>query len=379
MVILLNVLSMRLTFIIECAYNAGGMERMLSTIANALADKYDVSVVTAFNEGRKDAFALKENIRRVDLGLWRADYYSGNSVKKTYRKVLEKWLQKNPQDVVISLGSMELFFLYKIKDDSKKIVWFHFALSRFMVGAPFRSIAPLHWLYGKLYILRYLWYSGHYDKVVLLSKADLKGWKRFVPKVTFIYNPVTIKSMGIEPDYSVHKAMAAGRLDYQKGFDFLIYAWAKVHKKYPDWTLDIYGEGSLHGQLQRQIDELNLSESITLCGLINNMPVAYAAHSMFILSSRFEGFGLVLTEAASCGLPLISYDCEHGPSEIVINGENGILVSPVGDTDALANGIMRMMRDEGTRKFMGNKAKEMSKLFSLEKIIDEWIRLINSL
>lgn len=148
--------------------------------------------------------------------------------------------------------------------------------------------------------------------------------------VSQIYNPNTITKSN-EPDYTAKRVIAVGRLDPQKGFDVLISAWKRVAELYPDWTLDIYGEGDSRQSLQRQIDELSLGDRVFLRGRSNDMSEEFARHSIMVLSSRYEGFGLVLCEASVCAVPQVSFSCESGPSEIISDRESGILVSPVGD------------------------------------------------
>jgi glycosyltransferase involved in cell wall biosynthesis len=109
------------------------------------------------------------------------------------------------------------------------------------------------------------------------------------------------------------------------------------------------------------------------------MAKSYSEHSLMILSSRYEGFGLVLLEASVCGLPLISFDCKQGPSEIIENGKNGYLVKPVGNVGGLTKAICAMISDENKRRIMGREAQQMSQRFSLNRISEQWCMMFNSL
>lgn len=367
---------MNITFILETSFNSGGMERMLATIANALSDTYHITVLTAFNEGRKDFFPFKENVKRVDLGIVRENYCKPKDLKKEYKKRLGDWLMRNRQDVTVSLGSLEYFFLPDIKDGSKKVFWFHFAFNYDLVTSRYTRFQCLNSCIGLLNRRGRIRIAKRYDKVVVLSKKDLKSWRKFLNNVTYIYNPITINPKPVL-DYGAKRAVAVGRVEWQKGFDLLVKAWAKIHDNYPDWELDIYGGGAKNDidGLQRQIDASNLHGVVNIKGRTDDISKAYSEHSIMILSSRYEGFGLVLVEASACGLPLVSFDCEQGPSEIIDEGKNGYLVSPVGNIEGLADAICKLIQDGNLRKSMGAKGKQMSEQFSLDKVYKEWLYL----
>ncbi len=140
--------------------------------------------------------------------------------------------------------------------------------------------------------------------------------------------------------------------------------------------MNIYGEGALRDTIQKQIDELKLTNVITLCGRTSNISEKYAQHSIYVMSSRAEGFPLALLEASSCGLPLISYDCPSGPSEIIENGKNGLLVERVGDIQGMADAICTLIENEALRNEMGEKALQMVERFSIQNIKKEWMEVL---
>jgi glycosyltransferase, group 1 family len=173
--------------------------------------------------------------------------------------------------------------------------------------------------------------------------------------------------------------IAVGRLSFEKGFDYLIDVWKIINQRFPDWILDMYGHGELKTELQNRIDTSGLSAVIKLKGVTNDIVTEYQSHSIYIMTSRNEGFPLVLIEASSCGLPIVSFDCPNGPNEIVMHGDNGFLVSPVGNVKMMASYLMQLMSDETLRKRMGCCSFELSKRFKLENIASEWINLYNQL
>lgn len=196
--------------------------------------------------------------------------------------------------------------------------------------------------------------------------------------VSQIYNPNTITKSN-EPDYTAKRVIAVGRLDPIKGFDVLISAWKRVAELYPDWTLDIYGEGDSRQSLQRQIDELSLGDRVFLRGRSNDMSEEFARHSIMVLSSRYEGFGLVLCEASVCAVPQVSFNCESGPSEIIEDHKSGILVKRVGDIHGLASALGELMSSEDVRRRMGQYAEQLSHRFALPEIMRQWRELLDAL
>jgi len=216
------------------------------------------------------------------------------------------------------------------------------------------------------------------DKVVVISKSDKQIWEKHCCNVTYIYNPITLHSS--QTSSCEQKAViAVGVLGVQKGFDLLIDAWEKVYKKHPDWRLDIFGDGPDKALLQEQINDMGLQNVVFLKGRTNKIEDEYLKHSIYVMSSRAEGFGLVLVEAAECGLPLVSFDCNYGPNEIIVDGENGILVKEVGDIEGLSNAINLLVEDPEKRKRMGLSAKKLNERYSGDKIKKQWLNLFNGL
>lgn len=364
-------------FILQGTYNHGGMERMLAIIASEMCKFYKVTVITAFNCGRADGFAINKACTRVDLNINERDHKSPDVPKLLYRQYLSDYLHSHPQDIVVSLGSMEFFFLPSIHDGSKKVFWFHFAKNVDILTCHATHIEWLDKAIGWTKMLRRTYYACKYDRVVALTQADAKSWRRYTRRVTQIYNPVTVRK-AVPPDYTAKRVIAVGRLDRQKGFDYLVDAWRMVSRRYPDWSLDIYGSGDQR-LLQQQIDNCGLHVQVSLKGNAENISEEYARHSLLVMSSRYEGFSLVLVEASTCGLPLVAYDCQHGPAEILENGVNGLLIPRVGDIAALASAIEKMIGDECLRRQMGEKAEEMSRRFDLYLIIEQWRELLDNL
>ena len=182
--------------------------------------------------------------------------------------------------------------------------------------------------------------------------------------------------------------MAAGRLDTQKGFDILVKSWRRVARRFPDHSLDIYYVPYSYGyelaNLQSLINEEDLSHCVNLREATKDIATALSEHSLFVLSSRYEGFGLVLIEAMACGVPCVSFDCPEGPSEIITDGEDGWLVPFRGLSDeeraeALADALCDAIANREKRIKFSEAGLLSVKRFSPEVIIPKWIDLFKSL
>ena len=138
--------------------------------------------------------------------------------------------------------------------------------------------------------------------------------------------------------------------------------------------MDIFGEGELKDDIQNRIDNLGLKATVRLRGVADDVRAEYANSSMLVLSSRYEGFGLVLVEAMSCGVPCVAFDCPYGPRDIVRNEEDGILVQHL-DVEGLAEGMCRLMEDEALRKSMGQNALHNVSRFSVDNVMQKWVEL----
>lgn len=367
---------MKIAYCIEGLFNSGGMERIITVKANYLAQHgYDVTLITSHQECKPFAFPLDKKIHHKDLNV---DFHLkksllGNATLRDYRIKLKDFLQENDFDIVISTGGMDLYELYKIKDGSIKLAEVHFSydMNYQMAG---ENASQLKRFVAFLKTKRMTMAARHYRNIIVLTKTDLKEWKRHCTNAIQIYNPITIDNECASNCIN-HKAIAVGRLAYQKGFDYLVDAWRLVQRQCPDWKLSIFGEGPDRESLQNQIQRNGLFDSVLLEGNSSNIQEKYASSSLFVMSSRFEGFPLSMIEAESCGLPVISYDCPCGPSELIDNERNGILVSPVGNVAELANAIIDILRNESKRKAMGKES--LRKVMSLEvnKIMDQWMHL----
>ena len=354
----------RIAYICNGLYNSAGMERVLSTRANGLCEEFDITFIT-YNQGqRTDHFPLDRRIHRHDI-------IAQND--KEYKFLLESWLIKEQYDITVSTGGTEFFFLHSIKDGSKKIFEFHFSFDISKVWLSGIKNKYKRWLYIKGQTFKRIYHAKKYDLVVVLCKTDYKKWSKYCKNVTYIYNPLTINTNQVS-NCSSHKVISVGRLHKQKGFDYLIDAWRMVYLTHPDWMLEIYGDGGLRKSLQMQIDHYGLKDVVFLKGKTDDIVSKYLDSSLFVLSSRDEAFGLVITEAEACGLPIVTFDCPSAPAELVEQGKNGYVV-PLGDVKSLSEKICKLIENENLRKEMGKQSKLLSERFHIDVIKEQWNRL----
>jgi glycosyltransferase involved in cell wall biosynthesis len=219
------------------------------------------------------------------------------------------------------------------------------------------------------------------DALTVLTNGDLEDWSRVLAgsgtRVVRIPNAVSPLSGGLA-DPTSRMVVAAGRLTNQKGFDRLIPAFEQVVRAHPDWSLRIYGSGSHRARLQRQILERGLYNDIRLMGSASSMGEELAKASVYVMSSRFEGFPMVLLEAMSKGLAVVSFDCPRGPADLITPGEDGLLV-PNGDVDGLAGGLLQVVEDEELRRRMGAAALRTAARYDVEAVGRQWDRLLSEL
>lgn len=361
---------MKIAYCIHSLHNSGGMERVLTIKANALAavPGCEVHVIAAALRGRKPYFPLSDLVVLHDLNV-RDSLCPG-----LFRRRLATLLREIRPDVTVSLSGRELAFLPDLDDGSAKIAEFHFSHEKFFLKYGGSTIGKV---YASFRTKRLEKMVSRLDRFVTLTKEDRDDWAKEVPGAVQIYNPLTFRSEA-KSSLDTKRCIAVGRLTPQKNFSDLVKAWRIVARECPDWTLDIFGAGPLRKKLAAEIDAAGLSGAVRLMGRTDDIRREMLGSSCLAMSSRYEGFPMTLLEAAETGLPMVSYSCPKGPSEIIRDGENGFLVPP-GDIDTLAKKIIAVIKDPELRKDMGREAALTAKNFTLDKIIPQWLSLFEEL
>jgi glycosyltransferase involved in cell wall biosynthesis len=221
---------------------------------------------------------------------------------------------------------------------------------------------------------RYDGIMRHYagiDLFQLLTAVDARKFEKDgLNNVSVMHNPLSFYPP--EPAALTAKTViTVGRYDPQKNQKALINAFALVAELHPDWSLELWGTGPLEEALADQIMTLGLAENVRLMGPTEDVESALLRSSVFALSSDFEGLPVVLCEAMACGVPCVSVDCGPGIAEIIGHEQDGLIV-PVGETEALATGIVRLIEDEPLRRAMGERARRNIRRFSVEEVVRQW-------
>ncbi|SHF41584.1 Glycosyltransferase involved in cell wall bisynthesis [Bacteroides luti] len=375
----------KIVYIIGGIWNGSGMERVLTMKANYMADVagYDVHVLLTEDGEGPSYFPLSEKIhlhnvhvnfdilytlpiyKRVFAYLWK---------QRLYKQRLTDFLIKLKPDITVTAMRREINFINDIQDGSKKVGEIHFTRIgyrevnfKFLPNFVNKGISRL-WINNLLKEVKRL------SAFVVLSEEDKLNWPK-LKNIQVIYNPISINTNIYSYCHS-KKVIAVGRYTYQKGFDLLTDAWKIVTEKHPDWVLNIYGGGDADQYRELAIKK-GISKTFICNGPTHNIIDKYLESSIFVLSSRYEGFGLVIAEAMACGLPIVSFACPCGPQDIISNEEDGFLVEN-GNISLLAKKIVYLIENENKRVEMGRKAIESVNRFKMENIGTQWVKLFES-
>ena len=369
----------KICFLIGGYNNSGGTERVTSQIANGLVDRgYDISIVSIerglkphyhtdkriclYELDQSDKYELGNStlIDKLKFRFWSAKKIS--NIKKSFCGVISKILP----DVVVAVDieCYRIIDAFRGRYGYKTIAWEHFSLlTRNSLGVNYS---------------RYL-ASNHAAKLIVLSDNDLIDYKRKYPRAKNLmrmHNPLAFQPKR-DADMKNKVVIAAGRYVPQKGFDLLIDAWSRISIDTSEWELRIYGDGADRDKLEKLLLNKQLT-NVKLLPYANDLAKEMTKASIYALSSRFEGWGLVLIEAQAIGLPCVSFDCKHGPSEIIDNGVNGFLV-PQEDVDMLAHKLSVLIADESLRKDFSDKSQKDLYRFEINNIINQWEKLLLSI
>ena len=357
---------MNIMFLITDMSGQGGTERVTAMIASGLATDNDVSIVSLRN-GTKSRYKMDDRIRLISLEGEKYDSFV--TQKKKLISNLKKSIEQQDTDIIIVVDiELDIYtYIIRRKLQSKKIKtvgWEHFNyyMHSGIKGKLSRKIAA-----------RYM------DCLVVLGKNDYNSYKnneKYIKRLEYIYNPIAL-STDRKSALKSKNVIAVGRLEEQKGFDMLIKAWQQVVKQCDEWKLFIVGSGSKEHELKQYIETHNIN-NIEMIGYTDKIEELYLDSSLFVLSSRYEGFVLVLLEAQAKGLPIISFNCKEGPAEIIKDEINGKLVEE-GDVEQLAMQMIRAMKDRELLRAWASHAQDDLDRFNTDKILEQWRNLLQSL
>lgn len=344
----------------------GGTERVLSIIANELSkqrNKFNIYILSITNENNTSYFRLEKEIKNNRI-LKSKDV----NFKKQYFQIVKgirHYIKENNIDILIDVEVIaSLFSIPATRFTKTKLIsWEHFNFYEDN-GSHLR-------IYARKLAARFsncIITLTEHDKQNYLNNLDIKG------KVEYIYNPIE-EVDDIECNIKSKQIISVGRLTYQKGFDMLCDVAKVVLKDNKGWKWLILGDGEDKDKLRSKIKEYGLENKLILKGNVSNVEEYYKNSSLYVMTSRFEGLPMTLLEAKTYKLPIVSFNCLTGPSEIVKNNINGYLINPE-NVEAMSNKLNMLMNDENKLKEFSNNAQIDIEKFKLKPIIEKWGNLL---
>ncbi|MFP4846845.1 glycosyltransferase family 4 protein [Winogradskyella sp. PE311] len=367
---------MKLAYVTNSINGTSGLERMVSIQTNYFLEYFDYEIDLILldqNEDNSDGFyPINSNINRYYLNL------KSKGCKNLYQKAkgLNQILNKIEPDIVVVCDN-DIFSLYIpifINSRYKTVYQRHNANTINLDRR--RNTIKIKFLNTIKKIL--IKYAGKgYDRFVLLSNSHKNDWKR-LNNIEVIGNPTTIDTKGQRAILKEKTVLAVGRHDPVKGFDMLLLAWAKVLDKNPDWTLNIVGKKTHGIDLKKIAKDLGILNKVIFKEYTNDVSKLYLESSILVCSSILEGLPLVIIEAMSFGLPVVSFDCNYGPRDLITDSEDGIIV-PQNNIDKLSESLNYLIDNEDIRFRYGQNAQNNIQRYSMENIMSKWKHLFEEL
>jgi GalNAc-alpha-(1->4)-GalNAc-alpha-(1->3)-diNAcBac-PP-undecaprenol alpha-1,4-N-acetyl-D-galactosaminyltransferase len=353
----------RLAFLVNDINANGGVERVVITLANYFVREYKYKVII-ISRGEKDNNSIYEVDNNIDITYLNYKHKKGNSFYICLDELLflRKRLINMDIDVLITTTTFHNLYFSIMKPFLK-----------------FKVIASHHEEFSsdtdKWNRLKKIFYKN-LDGIVTLTSPDYEIYKKYNSNSYTIPNPLPYKRQYLY-DKSSKKIITVGRLSIEKSIDYSIRAFSKLADKYPEWKLEIVGDGSDKERLLELITKLNLESRVKITGFCSNIIDKYKEAAFSVLTSQKEGFGCVLIESNAIGVPVISFD-NVGPKEIVENNINGFLVEK-NNENQLIEVMDKMMSDNKLRENLSKGAYEQARKYSINKICSKWNRILKEI
>ena len=364
---------MRIFYIYRAIAHYRGMERIFVDKINYLVQLYgyEVWLVTADQGDHPLSYELDERAHHNDLHVRFHSASKYSIFRRAFEKIrlqylfvkrLKKLIVDQKPDVLVCNTDVFTNLVMLAKGNLPLVVESHSICRQTMI----RRGDHFH---RKLYRWYTFWNYRHASILVALTDSDAKEWQKYNSHACAITNVVHLNPTGRVSDLSLKRVIFTSRFSQQKGIPYLLEIWKRVHLRHPDWLLDIYAQGELRDEYLPKIKQLDINIQVNdgTPDIFNR----YCDSSIFILTSVYEPFGLVLPEAMSCGLPVVSFDCDYGPREIITDGVDGYLV-PLTNVELFAERICQLIENPDLRQKMGKAGVLSSQRFSPEKIMPQW-------
>ncbi|EOQ19532.1 hypothetical protein KOY_01832 [Bacillus cereus VDM021] len=384
---------MKIRFLVFDIYGMGGTVRTVLNVTNYLAQNgYDIEIVSVFRHRKVPFFEIDPRIKIIVLH----DVVNRKKDDKNFRTQTANKLSKMKSKLIHP--DDEGYHFFSLLTDIKMYNYLKGIDSGILVTTrpSFNIFASKHANKGVHLIgqehLNFSIYPERLKKSILKHYINLDCLATLTDEDTVDYTnlladgKVEVKKItnsipklqGVVSSLTSKTIIAAGRLVPQKGFDLLIEAFKIVNEKHPDWKLKIYGTGRERANLENLIEQHKLYNHVILMGATQRIDVELSKASIYALSSRFEGFGMVIIEAMQCGVPVVSFDCPKGPSEIIAHNKDGILVED-GNVELFAKSLMQLISDLRKREKFAKQAIQNVKRFEIDEIGMLWMGTIDAI
>lgn len=368
---------MKVLYVFRSLANWGGIERVLVDKMNGLVRLYgiDVYMITTDQGIHPIPYDIDNKVKIEDLNInfhhrYRYGFLRRQWVfyrmKHKYMKLLRERILSICPEVIICVSTDIISPIIKVKGTIPLIIESHSICNRTIIFGCCRLLRMIN-------RTSYLRLISKADVIVALTERDAKEWRKYHSRVEAIPNILHFSDTNKSPLTSKH-VLFVGRFDYQKCAQDAINIWDTVVEKYPDWVLDIYGEGEMEDEIIKLASSVH---NVILHKPTKNIFDVYVNSSVLISTSLFEPFGLVMIEAMSCGLPVVAYDCQYGPVEIINDGVDGFLIKDR-DKDSFVEKVCCLMSSFTLRKEMGISGIESSKRYNQDEILQRWISLFEA-
>ncbi|MCG2779432.1 MAG: glycosyltransferase family 4 protein [Weeksellaceae bacterium] len=362
---------MKLLYITNGITGAGGLERVLSVKASILAEQFGYEVhVLSLNEGaKKTFFEFSPKIIKHSIAV------IGNPLQyiKAYKNGIQQKVEEIKPDIIsVCDDGLKGFFVPRILGNNIPVVYERHVSRLIENGEGQNQIGHL-FSSVKFRMMNRL--ATSFNRFVVLTEGNIKEWN--LPNIAVIPNPIPFYPDSPSALQS-KKVIAVGKQSFQKAYDLLLLSWSQLPCELKDWELHIYGKIDESLNLSELAEQLGIEQQVFFHDPEKNIKTRYLESSVFVLSSRFEGFGMVIIEAMACGLPVVSFDCPYGPSDIINHGTDGWLAEN-GNTGVLAEHMASLMNDAGLQQRFGTSGRTTAQKYRPEVIVEQWDSLFKSL
>lgn len=365
---------MKLLYIANTLSGAGGLERVLLLKAGYLAERmgYNVIVLTTAYTADNDVFyTVSPLIKRIGIQPKKSNKLT---YFRSYAKLLNEAVEAVNPDVVVMCDNGFKSFLLPFILKKKRVLVYERHITKFIKNDAGGS-SLFTTVIDKLTYVFMNFSAARFNKFVIVTQHGKSEWN--TNNLAVISNPLWFKTNDVS-SLTAKKVIAIGRHAYEKGYDRMFTIWKEVIDKYPDWTLDIYGDGNLDYDIKQVAINCGLTSGINFLPPTKDILNAYKNASIYVMTSRFEGFGMVLIEAMACGVPCVAYNCPVGPAEILNNNEDGFLIED-GNRTSFVTSLSALIENHELRLQMGAKAIISSQNYDIDVIMQQWDNLFKSL